>query len=197
MTAKRVQNNLKVFVKNTSSLRNLLNTSKGRDKFCQLLQYNANLYITCMKTSNEFSHLVMSKQIESFNKAKVFESQISNGRKIFRLFLWLNEINEIHNIIHSDKLTSNLKVFKTVSAVCSFVYYFTDNVVWLQKIGFVSKWVPFSKQVWGDQIKWSKIKDQFSLVKTMLELFIYCYTLHIKNLEDEKLVEKLSSCDDG
>lgn len=28
---------ISVFAKNTSSLRNLLNTSKGRDKFCQLL----------------------------------------------------------------------------------------------------------------------------------------------------------------
>jgi len=133
-----------VFVKNTSSLRNLLNTSKGRDKFCQLLQYNANLYITCMKNSQEFKNLVMAKKVDSFNKAKIFESQISNGRKIFRLFLWLNEINEIHDIIHSEKLSINLKVLKTISAVCSFVYYFTDNIVWLAKIGFISKYVPFS-----------------------------------------------------
>jgi hypothetical protein len=36
---------------NTSSFRNLLNTSKGRDKFCQMLQYTANFYVTCMKES--------------------------------------------------------------------------------------------------------------------------------------------------
>ena len=74
-----------------------MNTSKGRDKFCQLLQYTANLYITCMKESEEFRDQL--KTIDSYNMAKKFESQISNGRKIFRLFLWLNEAHEIQNII--------------------------------------------------------------------------------------------------
>jgi hypothetical protein len=34
-------------------------------------------------------------KLNSFKMAKVLESQISNGRKIFRLFLWLNEIEDI------------------------------------------------------------------------------------------------------
>ena len=46
------------FAKNTRGLNNLLATSKGRDKFCQLLQYSANLYVTCMKHSEEFGDLV-------------------------------------------------------------------------------------------------------------------------------------------
>lgn len=143
-TQDTVDNKISVFVKNTSTLRNLLNTSKGRDKFCQLLQYTANLYIVCMRNSEEYAELVQGKKIDSFNKAKVFESQISNGRKIFRLFLWLNEISEIHSIIHSKKLSGPLKVLKAISACCSFTYYFTDNIVWLAKIGFVSKHIPFS-----------------------------------------------------
>jgi len=49
---------ISVFSKNTSSFRNLMNTSKGRDKFCQLVQYTANLYVTCMKSSDEFRDLV-------------------------------------------------------------------------------------------------------------------------------------------
>jgi hypothetical protein len=46
------------FAKNTRGFNNLMNTSKGRDKFCQLIQYTANLYVTCMKHSVEFSDLV-------------------------------------------------------------------------------------------------------------------------------------------
>ena len=42
---------ISMWSKNTSSFNNLLNSSKGRDKFCQLLQYTANLYVTCMKSS--------------------------------------------------------------------------------------------------------------------------------------------------
>ena len=118
--------------------------------------------------------------MDSFNKFKAFESQISNGRKIFRLFLWLNEINEIHSIVHSTKLSKNLKIMKTTSAVCSFIYYFTDNIVWLAKIGFLSKYIPYSGRAFSAPIKWGKIKDQFSLTKTILELIIYLYTFTLK-----------------
>ena len=62
------------FVQNTTSLRTLLNTSKGRDKFCQLLQYLANLYITCMKQSSIWGPLVKQGKVDSFNKLKTFES---------------------------------------------------------------------------------------------------------------------------
>jgi len=82
---------------------------------------------------------------KSYTMCKVLENQISNGRKIFRLLLWLNEISEIHSIFSSRKLTKNLKILKTLSATFSFIYYFTDNIVWFSKIGFFEKIVPFSK----------------------------------------------------
>ena len=109
----------------------------------------ANLYVTCMKSSTIWSELVKKGKVESFNKLKTFESQVSNGRKIFRLMLWLNELSEIVNIFNSQKLTVNLKILKTNSAICSFIYYFTDNIIWFSKIGFVSKFIPFSEKVLG------------------------------------------------
>lgn len=142
--ARNIDNKISVFAKNTSSLRNLLNTSKGRDKFSQLLQYIANLYITCMKNS-EFAAMAKKGEIPNFNRIKLFEQQISNGRKIFRLFLWLNEIEAMRDLLHSAKLTINLKILKMISCICSFIYYFTDNIVWLSKIGFMDKTIPFSK----------------------------------------------------
>jgi len=43
-------------------------------------------------------------KIASLKKVKNFESNISNGRKIFRLFLWLNEIDGMHEILNNTKL---------------------------------------------------------------------------------------------
>jgi len=53
-----------------------------------------------MKTSPIYGDLVKQKKVESVVKAKTFESNISNGRKIFRLLLWLNEIEACHNVVH-------------------------------------------------------------------------------------------------
>jgi len=88
------------WVKNTNSFRNLLNTSKGRDKCAQFIQYVAGVYIACMRTSDdpEIYELVKQKREPSVNRVKKLEGNISNGRKIFRLLLWLNEISEIENL---------------------------------------------------------------------------------------------------
>jgi len=96
-----------------------------------------------MKHSNTYGK--NKDDYKSYTMCKVLENQISNGRKIFRLLLWLNEISEIHTILSSKKLTKNLKILKTLSATFSFIYYFTDNIVWFSKIGFFDKEVPFSK----------------------------------------------------
>jgi hypothetical protein len=79
-------------IRNTTSFRNLLNTSKGRDKFCQLLQYLASFYIACMRESPVYGTEVKARKNTSVNKVKKLESSLSNGRKIFRLFLWQNEL---------------------------------------------------------------------------------------------------------
>lgn len=55
---KTTEEYISTWAKNTRGLNNLMNTSKGRDKFCQLMQYTANLYVTCMKNSEEFADLV-------------------------------------------------------------------------------------------------------------------------------------------
>jgi hypothetical protein len=60
--------------KNTSSFNNLLNSSKGRDKFCQLIQYAANMYVTCMRSSPDFGDLVKQRKVPSVNRMKNLES---------------------------------------------------------------------------------------------------------------------------
>lgn len=128
--------------------------------------------------------------------AKSLEQNISNGRKIFRLFLWLNEIDGFHQIINNDKLKPEIKALKGVSSVCSFIYFFSDNFKWLSKIGIVSPYVPFSKYFSDKEILWRRIKDKFSLYKTVMELIIYSYTYIIKKAEDRELFAKLDAFDE-
>ena len=72
------------------------------------------------------------------NRAKKLENNISNGRKIFRLLLWLNEISEIENMINNKKMDRILRLLKTFSLSCSFFYYIADNWVWLAGLGCTS-----------------------------------------------------------
>ena len=65
---------ISVWSKNTSSFNNLLNSSKGRDKFCQLLQYAANLYVTCMRSSDVYGKLSKERKVPSVNRMKNLES---------------------------------------------------------------------------------------------------------------------------
>jgi hypothetical protein len=102
------------------------------------------------------------------------ESSLSNGRKIFRLFLFLNEVTELHQLMTKSSLVLPLRVLKIVSTVCSFIYYLTDNIVWLANLGFVGDYVP---HLFGGitKYKWKQIKNLFSLTKTILEVIIAFY----------------------
>lgn len=144
-----------------------------------------------MKQSDLYGEAARKSEIPSFNRIKTFESQISNGRKIFRLLLWLNEVEAIYQVIINEKMMISMKVLKVLSAVCSFMYYFTDNIVWFSKIGFMDKFVPFSERLTGRKIKWGYFKDMYSLLKTVLELIIYVYSYQLKMQEEESFMAKL------
>ena len=175
------------WVKNTNSFRNLLNTSKGRDKCAQFIQYCSSFYIACMRTSDdaEIHRLVNAKKEPTVNRAKKLENNISNGRKIFRLLLWLNEISEIENLINNKKMNKVLRLLKICSTCCSFLYYIADNSVWLAGMGFTDPKI-FS-------YKWKQIKNTFSLAKTVLELIISAYTIHMKTQQEKQIRERLKS----
>jgi len=93
-----------------------------------------------MKTSDDPDIFEMVKQRKepSVNRAKNLENKISNGRKIFRLLLWLNEISEIENLINNKKMNKILRILKICSTTCSFFYNIADNSVWLAGIGYMS-----------------------------------------------------------
>lgn len=81
--------------------------------------------------------MVLQKKEPTVNRIKKLENNISNGRKIFRLLLWLNEISEIENLINNKKMNKVLRILKICSTCCSFLYYIADNSVWLAGMGFM------------------------------------------------------------
>ncbi len=118
------------------------------------------------------------KKHPTVNKAKKFESSISNGRKIFRLLLWMNEMAELNELI-KDKVRTPMWVLKLISLSCSFIYYLTDNIVYLASLDFVSPLVP------GTTTKWKQIKNRFSLTKTILEVAIAIYKIILKKRKEK------------
>ena len=136
-----------------------------------------------MKDSELYGELVKQKKEPTVVRAKLLENNISNGRKIFRLFLWLNEITLLEETIKSKKLKTEVKFLKIISTICSFFYYLTDNIVWLANIGYMNSKI-FS-------YRWKKIKDGFSLTKTILEVVISLYTVFLKKREERILRKKI------
>ena len=77
-----------------------------------------------------------------------------------------------------------LRLLKIVSTACSFIYYFTDNVVWLANMGYASNKV--------FNTKWKHIKNTSSLLKTMLEVVISIYNVVTKTILARRLEKKLA-----
>ena len=140
-----------------------------------------------MRTSDdkEIFNLVRQRKEPSVNRAKKLENNISNGRKIFRLLLWLNEISEIENMINNKKMDRILRLLKIFSLSCSFFYYIADNWVWLVGLGFTSPRI--------FNYKWKQIKNTFSLWKTILELIISVYTIILKTRQERAIRKRLKA----
>jgi len=85
---------------------------------------------------------------------------------------------------------------KFISSICSFIYYFSDNCVWFAKLGFIGGDVPLFETLFGRVCKWARVKDKFSLWKSMIELFIFSYIYRIKKREDREMLAKLDQFDD-
>jgi hypothetical protein len=111
-------------------------------------------------------------------RAKSIEDNISNGRKIFRFLLFLNEYGEMNEILKNKKHPLGLKIMKFMSSVCSHNYYLFDNIVWFTQIGILNKVIGVSK------VKWKKLKDMFSLWKTILEVLISVWVVIRKTYKE-------------
>lgn len=124
-----------------------------------------------MRESDVYGKQVKEKKNSSVNKSKKFESSLSNGRKIFRLFLWMNELAELNELMRFENFKLPMRVLKIISTCCSFIYYLTDNIVFLANLDILSPTVPYTNKM----LKWKLIKNIFSLTKTILEVVVAIY----------------------
>ena len=84
----------------------------------------------------------------------------------------MDAFSEIINLIDNKSMNKILRVLKVMSTVCSFFYYMADNIVWLAGLDYMSPKIFNSK--------WKNIKNDFSLLKTILEVIISVYNISLK-----------------
>ena len=64
------------------------------------------------------------------------DKKFHSSNSVGMCFCWKNQNIEMR-----------VKVLKIISTCCSFVYYFTDNIVFLASVDFVSPKVPYAKNL--------------------------------------------------
>lgn len=97
----------------------------------------------------------------------------------------MNEMAEL-NELFKERLRTPMWALKIISLSCSFIYYLTDNVVYLANLDFVSPVVP------GTTTRWKQIKNRFSLIKTVLEVAIAIYSVILKKQREQQITRELS-----
>lgn len=123
-----------LFYKGTQFLSNVLSTSKGRNKICSLIQYQAKLVYTCETHSNipeiaeMVSHLKNPKKV--LLSGRIYAT-MSKHRKIFNLFKFVDEISKIEKSVKSKSTPTYLKILETLSSTGAIFYYVFDNFLWL------------------------------------------------------------------
>jgi Peroxisomal biogenesis factor 11 (PEX11) len=113
---------------------NLLRTSKGRNNFCQLIQYQAQLFYECQVNSNipEIQEMIMhlGKPKKILLSGRIY-STMSKHRKIFNLFKFIDELTRIQKVVGDKRLPTYMKILTSLSHGGSFLYYMLDNFLWL------------------------------------------------------------------
>ena len=120
-----------------------MQSSKGRNKICGIIQYAAKFRYYCNIHSNIPDVMEALKNVE--NKKSVLMSgrivdSMSKGRKIFRFLKFVDEFYKITELVKKrskfNKLLTNMMI---LSRVGSFFYYILDNFMWAINTGIFSK----------------------------------------------------------
>lgn len=152
-----------------NSISQVLYTSQGREAFLALLQYCAELYKECMKDYTYFN--AAEHWTNSVQNARSVEHSMSSGRKMIRLFRFLDEVGAIERLLERTGTWQVLSVLQLLSHSCSFLYYVLDNLVLASSIGVISHVIA------AINVRWKSTKDMSSLVRVLLAISISCLNL--------------------
>lgn len=104
----------------------LFNQTEGRDKFCKMIQYGSRIIKYNAEGNNETIH-------NSFN---ALFSNMSNARKLFRLFKYFNEWVKAKQIMKDEKMPQFDKILSLATRLAFAFYWWFDNLVVGCKIKF-------------------------------------------------------------
>jgi len=167
-----------------NSLSNVLSSTKGREKFLALIQYLADLYKESMRAyllENAYDIPV------SLKNAKSIEGSMRNGRKLFRVLMFVDEYANIEKTLQTVDGWPWDKVVKILSHCASFVYFILDNLVWAADIGIINK------LIYNANIKWKSTKDLASLLKVIFELILSFHYMSQTKLKIELISTQLAN----
>ena len=163
---------------NTAYLSEIMNTCNGRDKLLAILQYSWGWYVKCLKKTNPTEVNLKKK---SYLRCKRISSNLSSGRKVFRLLKFSDELSSIIKYTRGSKKTTLFQdILFYSSGICSFFYYLLDNIIWLS-----SKKYKFL----------SRMKDLFSLARCIIEIWKWFYEIAKDLKNEEKILKKLGLYD--
>ena len=168
-----------------NSLSNVLSTTKGREKFLALIQYLADLYKESMR-----AYLLEKPSDDipvSLKNAKSIERSMRNGRKLFRVLMFVDEYANIEKTLQTVDGWPWDKVVKILSHCASFVYFILDNLVWAADIGIINK------LIYNANIKWKSTKDLASLWKVIFELILSFHYMSQTKLKIQLISTQLAN----
>ncbi|XP_041073873.1 peroxisomal membrane protein 11A-like [Polyodon spathula] len=104
------------------------NQSQGRDRIFRAAQYGSALLIYLLKNKSGRQKLI--KKLQSL------ESNMSTGRKLFRLGNTVSAINAAKRTLHLEDPV--LRLCLTVANLNRSLYFLCDNILWARSIGLVT-----------------------------------------------------------
>lgn len=119
---------------------------------------------------------------KSYLRCKRIQSNLSSGRKVFRLLKFSDEMSNIIRHARNPNKNTKFKEFLFYSSgICSFFYYLLDNIIWLssRKYKFLGK-----------------IKDLFSLGRCLIEIWRTLHEIANDLQTEEKILKQLGLYDD-
>ncbi|CAI2365383.1 unnamed protein product [Moneuplotes crassus] len=164
----------------TNNLREIMNTCNGRDKFLAIIQYSCGVKDNLQRVNGGYT--AKGTNVRKAVDWDKVQEQLSSGRKVFRLLKWSDEIG---NMIKHSRSTQKKEFFKEVlfysGGICSFFYYFLDNIIWASSNRYKLL---------------RRIKDLFSLSRCLIEIYKSLYEIATDLKREEKILRKLGLYDD-
>mmetsp|Transcript_12984 Transcript_12984/g.24104 ORF Transcript_12984/g.24104 Transcript_12984/m.24104 type:complete len:200 (-) Transcript_12984:951-1550(-) len=110
---------------------------------------------------------------------------MSNGCKLFRVLMFVDEINHMEEIYRNWSSDNKMKELELLSCIFSFGYHILNSFVWASDIGIISKFI------YRFNIKWKRTKDMMSLSRNLLQTAISFLTFNEDNLRVKLLRTQL------